>query len=435
MPNYRSISIKLHSQFDIETYPEFLPRPHSHYVSRGIPTPATVPVFEDSQTSTCSVYVPVYANSQFWLSYDISPPVPDDQHFLFKLYINGAHVVSWSTGKEDKWKGKTMFALFEMEDDDGRKRVEKRVMCFTAPKDGRWGDVENVWDEKARLEIRVHRALGRKRAERVVEEYGTTEHGKCEKGISLMSAGRAGSEQPKRFYKFALIDPADKPYATFRYFYRTWAQLRELGLSEYETDVVEDGESNQLSVIEPDDRGVSQRSESCYSQDVAQEGSYHPFHDGADDCPCSPREAYISTGSPKKRTSGFRRRLDDHERTRRIGRLSVPPSCKLDPPKHPSRHMPTIPQKHDAAAAHNTSYQPHPIYPLNDWEMRTPSPVQSMRETISTPTLVRRTKRGFTPTGWLNAIGNAWRRRATPSNLSSDDGSRATSRGDSRGVR
>lgn len=183
MPTYRSISIKLHSQFDIETYPEYIPRSRSSYAGRGMPTPTHTPVFDDEATSTCNVYIPVYPNSQFWLSYAVYPPVPEDQHFLFKLYINNAHVVSWSTGKEDEWKGKTMFALFEMEDEEGRKRVEKRLLLFSAPKEGKWEDVKDLWDEKACLEIKVHRARGKKRVERVVEKYSKTEHGMCERGV------------------------------------------------------------------------------------------------------------------------------------------------------------------------------------------------------------------------------------------------------------
>ena len=183
MPIYRSISVKLHSQFDIETYPEYIPRSQSYYFDRGLEPPANPPVFDDEQASTCNVYVPVYPNSQFWISYAILPPVPRDQHFLFKLYINGAHVVSWSTGKEEGWTGKTMFALCEMEDDAGKERVERRILLLTPPKDGRWGDVDNVWDEKSCLEIRVHRALGKKRVERKVVEYETTEHGRNERGI------------------------------------------------------------------------------------------------------------------------------------------------------------------------------------------------------------------------------------------------------------
>ena len=258
---------------------------------------------------------------------------------------------------------------------------------------------------------------------------------------SLVHAGCAGSEQPKRFYKFALIDPVDKPFATFRYFYRTWAQLQELGLSERE--VVEDGESNHLPIIEPHDGDDLQSNRAVGPKDATQRGdkNIRPSHDGGNDRSSSPFETYISTASPSRCTTEFHERPADQKRassqlgSSRSYRLSVPPSCQLDPPEHSQRPMPAIPQKHHPDSMEDTSYQPHPAYPINDWEMRTPSPVQSLRETISTPTMDRRTKRGLTPTGWLGMIGNAWRRRGTPSNLSSDDGSRAASCSDSRGVR
>lgn len=81
-----------------------------------------------------------------------------------------------------------MFALFEMEDDEGRQRVEKRILCFTPPEDGTWGDVDDVWDEEACLEIRVHRALGKKRIERMVAPYKETVHGMHERGIRYVSS-------------------------------------------------------------------------------------------------------------------------------------------------------------------------------------------------------------------------------------------------------
>jgi hypothetical protein len=37
----------------------------------------------------------------------------------------------------------------------------------------------------------------------------------------LVNAGLAKGESPKRFYEFALIDPVDQPFATFKYYYRT----------------------------------------------------------------------------------------------------------------------------------------------------------------------------------------------------------------------
>jgi hypothetical protein len=258
-------------------------------------------------------------------------------------------------------------------------------------------------------------------------------------GDSLINAGLASSEHPKRFYKFALVDPVDKPFATFRYYYRTRAQILAMGLSEDE--VVEDGESNELSIIEPCETEDSQNGEAegrNVTQRNFQEAS-QATHDGADDPPSSPLKTGISTGSPILRGGGPRKRSDEHERARpRLGlsrtpldyRLSVPPSCKFDPPQPSRRALPMIPHKRDPAA--DTSYQPHLVYPIDEWERKTPSPVQSLRETISTPTFGRSTKSRLTPTGWLNAMAGAWRRRAT---ASSDDGSRTASRNDSQGVR
>jgi len=187
MPTYRSINIELHSQFDIETFPEYRPRPQKHYAENGIS--GSIPRFIDEKTATCSVYVPVLPGSQFWIGYSVSPPVPEDQQFLFKLFINGAHIVSWSTGKEHSWKGKMMFGLYEREFEDGKKRIEKRVLCFTPPdrKTKKWTDVENAFDENTYMEIRVHRAHGSKRIERQVEEYKNTDHGKSRRGIEWVN--------------------------------------------------------------------------------------------------------------------------------------------------------------------------------------------------------------------------------------------------------
>lgn len=184
MPTYRSINIQLHSQFDIEALPEYIPRPQSYYESQGII--ATLPSLVDDRTSTCCVYVPVLPGSQFWISYSVSPPVPDEQHFLFKLFINGALIVSWSCGKNEKWKGKTMFGLFKGEDGNGgKKRIEKRALSFTSPdhEDGEWRDVENAFDPDAYMEIRVCRAHGRKRIGRELEEYSKTPYGENVRGI------------------------------------------------------------------------------------------------------------------------------------------------------------------------------------------------------------------------------------------------------------
>jgi hypothetical protein len=466
--HYRSIDVGLHSQFDIETLPEYHPGPRDHYVARGIT--GFTPELIDDRTSTCSVYIPVLPGSTFWIGYSVSPPVPAGHYFLFKLYINGAHIMNWSTGKDEGWEGKTMFGLFESpEDEYGRKRIEKRVLCFTPPdrKDKDGNSSADMFDETARVEIRVHRADGRKRIERQAQEYGQTAHARNKKGISLVNAGRAGPEQPKRFYKFALIDPIDQPFATFRYFYRTWDQLRDLGL--LEQDLLRAGEENDLSVIEPQEESVQETGaiRTCSSTSKRSEDVFHDCSEGINDenkrrrtpTPSSPTRstsvetrqpstggvslrgvsirrvsntseqprAYIPRGAPTPKTdmpeqSGKQTEERDHfvPTPQQVYRLSVPPSVRLDPPEPGSRPLPTVPRKSESASS--TSYRPHPAYPVDEWAVRTPSPVKSFREGISTPPLGRR-REGRAVSGLMSAIASAWRRRGTqtPDGTSSSD--------------
>ncbi|KAH8701316.1 hypothetical protein GQ44DRAFT_831994 [Phaeosphaeriaceae sp. PMI808] len=228
------INVALHSQFDADFIPEYEPLPHSINSTKIL----------DKTPPKCSVYIPTFPGSTFWIEYWISPPVPDDQYFLFKLYIDGVHIFNWSTGKEEGWSGKTMFGLYErQEDEEGKKRIEKRVLCFTPPNTRAFA--KGQCKDNVCMEIKVHRAHGRKRVGRRTEEYSKTQYAKKAQGIDFINAGRASSEQPKRFYLFALIDPIDRPFVTFRYLYRTWEQLRQAGVLGGEE------EENELSVIEP----------------------------------------------------------------------------------------------------------------------------------------------------------------------------------------
>lgn len=184
MPTYRSINISLDTQFDVDTLPEYYPLPQEYYTAREITHKAPNPV--DNASSTCSVYVPALPGDTFWIVYSVSPPVPNGHYFLFKLYIDGAHILSWSTGREEGWKGKTMFGLYERpEDDEGKRRIEKRVLCFSSMDNcGSDQEISNAaFDEKMCMEIKVHRAHGRKRIERKLETYSATPHASSAKGI------------------------------------------------------------------------------------------------------------------------------------------------------------------------------------------------------------------------------------------------------------
>jgi hypothetical protein len=179
MPRYRSITIALHSQFDIETLPEYYPPPVAPFPSSHRVSSSTTPIppLVDDRTSTTSVHIPVLPGSQFWIAYSVSPPVPEGQYFLFKLYIDGKQVMNWSTGKDEGWMGKTMFGLFESgSGGNARRRIEKRVLCFSGmDKDGKMRD--------GCVEIKVHRANARKRVDRELQVFGETAFAKADGGI------------------------------------------------------------------------------------------------------------------------------------------------------------------------------------------------------------------------------------------------------------
>jgi hypothetical protein len=281
----------------------------------------------------------------------------------------------------------------------------------------------------------------------------------CANFGSLVNAGRAGPEQPKRFYKFALIDPIDQPFATFRYYYRSWDQLRGLGLLDQHVSGA--GEDNDLPVIEPREDDIDEAKEGTRACSVVSKDLGSVFQDCSDNLngraasaadtraqtqnPHSPMRstsararnpltrkasirqvsdteqsrAYVPRGAPGlnkeasvEHVSRQMQQRDSFIRTpSHFYRLSIPPSIKLRRPEPTSRPLPTLPTKHDFEAS--TSYCPHPAYPVDDWTVRTPSPVKSVRDGISTPPPGRRKEQGRSTSALMSAITSAWKRRGT----------------------
>jgi hypothetical protein len=201
----------------------------------------------------------------------------------------------------------------------------------------------------------------------------------------LVPAGRAGPEQPKRFYEFALIDPVDRPFAEFRFHYRSWEQLDEVGVL-YKDEVGQVGEENALPVIEPDGSHVGGdeviKEDRRYTPATTPHGSTGiDTHDGSLD-------DHALGASPRNQTS------ESHSisnkplsSARNTYRLSFPPKITLNPFKADTRALPSIPRKNSSPSL--TAYHPHPAYPVDEWILRTPSPVQSVRSGLRTPPLIR----------------------------------------------
>jgi hypothetical protein len=202
----------------------------------------------------------------------------------------------------------------------------------------------------------------------------------------LVPAGRAGPELPKRFYEFALIDPVDRPFAEFRFYYRSWEQLDEMGVL-YMDNIGQMGEENALPVIEPnesdfggDEQIIEEEVRCTTSATKLQNSISATTHDGSPNYP-------ISIG-----TSLGNRTPDRHSTCNNISgavrnsyRLSFPPSITFNPTNPDPRALPSIPRKNSSPLS--TAYHPHPAYPVEEWALRTPNPVQSIRDGLMTPPL------------------------------------------------
>ncbi|KAF2101274.1 hypothetical protein NA57DRAFT_72716 [Rhizodiscina lignyota] len=215
----------------------------------------------------------------------------EERLLVMKLCLGKTHVVTWNFGEKQEWQGKTVWALYEDPDPDRAKgtkfdvlgrnvdhmggvrtskaktALQKRMLRFPMPPMGAEaegnsagivkGDKEKRVEKKSSwskreatsklrkksfnpptdlaperyIEIQVLRANGMKRIPTQVGKFDGLkfDDGKG-KGIELNNGGVLQRGQPRRFYQFKLIDPKDEPLMRFRFFYRTYDELRALGV-------------------------------------------------------------------------------------------------------------------------------------------------------------------------------------------------------------
>ncbi|KAH0161324.1 hypothetical protein KCU82_g8352, partial [Aureobasidium melanogenum] len=196
MPAAEGIVLMLESQFDADTIPEVV-------------MPVSDTTHATDGTRLVDVYVPSYLASQFWISYTINPamlaPAQAPAKYIFlKLILDGECIVSWGVGEAEEWKGKIMWAFFRGEDHGGWRTVDKRAFFFRAT------------GEDQDFDVLAYRARGRRRAGRQFDEMPSM----GEQGFDLINWGRLKEHHPQNFHQYALLDPLDQPYATFRYHIR-----------------------------------------------------------------------------------------------------------------------------------------------------------------------------------------------------------------------
>lgn len=207
MPTHRSVTVALISQYDADTIPEILSRS-----SRQL-----LPI----ANRTITANIPAYPSSQFWISYQCPLPPPakpngdQTRYYYFKLYSGGKCLLSWGVGDDEGWQGKVVCGFWDAGTDfEGKKVIEKRGLFF--PKIGDVGGRDG-------FAIRVYRAKARRREE---VKYETYREGA--EGLKVNTIGRKKKGERQRYYTYALIDPMEAPFVTFRYIFQSGDELQQL---------------------------------------------------------------------------------------------------------------------------------------------------------------------------------------------------------------
>ncbi|KAE9583444.1 hypothetical protein CGCF415_v002439 [Colletotrichum fructicola] len=238
MPTLRGIDVSVVLNPTEPPLPE-LPHPDASSVSlRGLKltSPTSSPASSLHATpekcrAQSTVYIPSAPGAQFHIRYGINRPPADARYLYFRLVMNGRPVASWGiksqTGTieivshalyvpDNKWTYRESGMVYR------REGVEKRFFHFT-PHSGK--DTPAAMDGGL-VELQVFRSKGRKRRSPELADFRNQDA----YGITSPTGGLIETPQDLTYYDWRLVDAVDIPYATFRFFYRTWCHLKELNL-------------------------------------------------------------------------------------------------------------------------------------------------------------------------------------------------------------
>jgi hypothetical protein len=191
MPTFNGLSLELQCQQSPDIggpIEEFAPRPLDPTVD---PLNMFMPPVYDAETRIVSVFVPIFAQQQFWLVYSCTPPsTPSGQgrnslvespgtpqrssggdtsyyqqniesrelFYVFKMFLGNDELATWSCGPEQEWWGKTVFGMFDTSAHTGGKGLQKRIMIFGSQGPQVSGDLASDRDKERKIEVRVYRA-------------------------------------------------------------------------------------------------------------------------------------------------------------------------------------------------------------------------------------------------------------------------------------
>ncbi|CAK7228734.1 Oxidoreductase NAD-binding domain-containing protein 1 [Sporothrix curviconia] len=250
MPCFRGVELSIVAASDHSVFPEF-PHPDgssvrlgglqsSRYSGAVFLSPRRLKktdgnLSDDAQRHAdpkISVYIPSAPDTNFYLRYVIEQAPIGHKYLFFRVAINGRQVVSWGVDMSETLMGEAHQALFEPSayyqySDNGvvmtQYGIESRCFRFVAYGSGG----TSIAHDGGLIEVQVFRAKSRARRAPQPDPY----RGGDKYGVALISNGLLENPQMANYYVYHLIDPKDAPYASFRFHYRSWENLRLLQLA------------------------------------------------------------------------------------------------------------------------------------------------------------------------------------------------------------
>jgi hypothetical protein len=230
MPTIEEICVELHCLQEAGKYgpvEEFAPRLQNE--DEDLTLAPFMPKLYDRESRICSVFVPTMPQAQFYLKYFVQPPTDNMIFYVFKMYINQKHIINFSCGPEQSFCGRASFGISDTSKVNQEGSGLQKQIFFFNREPRVVGDLSQDKDEDRMIEIRAYRANKKMRT----PTSSTTTRPFAKAGnadIEVRADGPISTNQPLRHYIFGLLDPDDKPRATFRFYYRSWDELHQLKL-------------------------------------------------------------------------------------------------------------------------------------------------------------------------------------------------------------
>ncbi|KAJ0298456.1 hypothetical protein COL516b_009837 [Colletotrichum fioriniae] len=164
------------------------------------------------------------------------------------MTMNGRQVVSWGIKSHATQSQIVSHALYEPDTkwhyrECGvtykREGIEKRFFHFTPRSE------TSAAMDGGLIDLQIFRSYGRRKRAPQLDDFRSQD----QYGITSPTGGLVESPQDLTFYDWVLVDPVDSPFATFRFFYRTWENLKALNLvseAHYEELMASNTQSGQL---------------------------------------------------------------------------------------------------------------------------------------------------------------------------------------------